>query len=203
MVTCQVNGVMLGTERFGDRSAPLILCVGGPTMPQSSPAGSALTLVGTRPVAPGPADHDLPEHDEATMRRLSQRPLPDWSDREAVADYAATGAEILGNDSAVARSIAARIWDRTPGTRPEVHMVNQLGFVFSELDCRPRWRQRLPDLALPTLVVHGGRDPFFPVGNGRSLAEEIAGAGLLVLEGASTAIPPADRGRVAAAMLGL
>src|SRR5699024_12594542 len=41
MVTCQVNGVMLGTERFGDRSAPLILCVGGPTMPQSSPAGSA------------------------------------------------------------------------------------------------------------------------------------------------------------------
>jgi pimeloyl-ACP methyl ester carboxylesterase len=137
------------------------------------------------------------------MRRLSQRPLPDWSDREAVADYAATGAEILGNDSAVARSIAARIWDRTPGTRPEVHMANQLGFVFSELDCRPRWRQRLPDLALPTLAVHGGRDPFFPVGNGRSLAEKIAGAGLLVLEGASTAIPPADRGRVAAAMLGL
>ena len=86
MVTCQVNGVMLGTERFGDRSAPLILCVGGPTMPQSSPAGSALTLVGTRPVAPGPADHDLPEHGEAAMRRLSQRPLPDWSDREAVAD---------------------------------------------------------------------------------------------------------------------
>src|SRR5699024_12249092 len=80
---------------------------------------SALTLVGTRPVAPGPADHDLPEHDEATMRRLSQRPLPDWSDRAAVADYAATGAEILGNDSAVARSTAARIWARTPGTRPE------------------------------------------------------------------------------------
>ena len=46
-------------------------------------------------------------------------------------------------------------------------------------------------LAIPALVVHGRRDPFFPVGNGEALAREIPGARLLVLEQASTAIPDA------------
>jgi hypothetical protein len=38
-------------------------------------------------------------------------------------------------------------------------------------------------------VVHGRRDPFFPVGNGEALAREIPGARLLVLEEAATATP--------------
>ena len=166
-------------------------------------AFSALTLAGTRPVAPGPVDDDLPDHDAATMNRLFSRSMPDWSDRDAVAEYAAGGAEILGDDPAAARAVAERIWDRTPGTLPAVQMANQLGMVFAKLDCKPRWRERLPELALPTLVVHGRRDPFFPVGNGEALAREIPGARLLVLERASTAIPDAAAAEVAAAMLAL
>lgn len=166
-------------------------------------AFSALTLVGTRPVAPGPVDADLPDHDKATMARLFSRRKPDWSDRSAVAEYAAGGADILGDDPAAASSLAARVWDRTPGAQPAVHMANQLGMTFSRLDCRPRWRERLADLALPALVVHGRRDPFFPVGNGEALAREIPGARLLVLEDASRAIPDAASAEVAAAMLSL
>jgi pimeloyl-ACP methyl ester carboxylesterase len=166
-------------------------------------AFAALTLAGTRPVAPGPADDDLPEHDAATMSRLFARSMPDWSDRAAVAEFAAGGAEILGNDPAVARATAERIWDRTPGTESAVQTANQLGMVFAKLDCTPRWRERLSELAIPTLVVHGRRDPFFPVGNGEALAREIPGARLLVLERASTAIPDAAAGDVAAAMLAL
>jgi len=56
---------------------------------------------------------------------------------------------------------------------------------------------------MPTLVVHGRRDPFFPVGNGEALAREIPGARVLVLERAATAIPDAVAGEVAAAMLAL
>lgn len=164
-------------------------------------AFSALTLVGTRAVAPGPADDDLPDHDQATMNRLFGHPMPDWSDREAVADFAAAGAEILGDDPVAARAIAARIWDRTPSTAPAVQMANQLGMVFSRLDCAPRWRERLPEIKLPTLVVHGRRDPFFPVSNAEALAREIPGARLLVLEEAATAIPDAAAGEIAEAML--
>ena len=166
-------------------------------------AFSALTLAGTRPVAPGPVDDDLPDHDAATMDRLFSRSMPDWSDRDAVTEYAAAGAEILGDDPAAARAVAGRIWDRTPGTLPAVHMANQLGMVFARLDCKPRWRERLAELAMPALVVHGRRDPFFPVGNGEALAREIPGARLLVLERASRAIPDAAAGEVATAMLDL
>jgi pimeloyl-ACP methyl ester carboxylesterase len=166
-------------------------------------AFSALTLVGTRPVAPGPAEEDLPEHDAATMARRFALPMPDWSDRNAVADYAAAGAEILGNNPTEARATAERIFDRTPGTDSAVQMANQMGMVFSKLDCKPRWRERLPEIAMPTLLVHGRRDTFFPVGNGEALAREIPGARLLVIEEASTAIPETAADQIAEAMLAL
>lgn len=275
----EVNGVRLGVEHFGEQDAPLVLCVGGPTMLSwpdelcetlarggrhvarfdlrdsgKSTAGdpkkptyslrdlasdaaalagvldsrpaqaagigisgmvaqvavldhpeafSALTLVGTRPVAPGPVDADLPDHDKTTMGRAFARKSPDWNDRDAVVRHMAQGAEILGNDPEAAGRLAGRIWDRTPGTSPEEHMANQLGMVFSRLDCTPRWRERLGELGLPTLVVHGLQDPFFPVGNGEALTREIPGARLLVLEDASTAIPTTDFDLVANAMLEL
>jgi pimeloyl-ACP methyl ester carboxylesterase len=166
-------------------------------------AFSALTLIGTRAVAPGPADDDLPDHDGATMGRMFSLPAPDWSDRAAVADHAAAYAEVLGNDPAAGAETAARIFDRTPSDDPAVRQANQLGLVFSRLDCKPRWRERLPELALPTLVAHGRADPFFPVGNGEALAREIPGARLLVLDQMSTAIPEGVTGELAQAMLAL
>jgi pimeloyl-ACP methyl ester carboxylesterase len=137
------------------------------------------------------------------MKRLFTRPMPDWTDREAVAEFAAVRAEILGNDPVAARAIAARIWDRTPGTAPPAQMANQLGMVFAKLNCKPRWRERLPEIEVPTLVVHGRRDRFFPVGNGEAIAREIPGARLLVLKDAATAIPDAAVGEVTEAMLTL
>jgi pimeloyl-ACP methyl ester carboxylesterase len=82
-------------------------------------------------------------------------------------------------------------------------MANQMAMVFSKLDCQSRWRERLPELAIPTLVIHGRRNPFFPVGNGDALAREIPDARLLVLDRAATAIPDAIAGEVAAAMIEL
>ncbi len=166
-------------------------------------AFSALTLVSTRPVAPGPVDDDLPDHDAARMDALFSRPIPDWTDRAAVAAFVAEGAEPLGNDPEQSRATAARIWDRTPSGEPSVHQANQLGMVFGRLDCTPRWRERLPELTLPTLVVHGAADPFFPVGNGEVLAAEIPDARLLVLDDMGSALRDAAADKVAAAMLTL
>ncbi|WP_410873441.1 alpha/beta fold hydrolase [Nocardia sp. A7] len=164
---------------------------------------NALTLVGTRPVAPGPVDEDLPDHDPAVMGALFSRPQPDWTDRDAVAAFAAEGAELMGNDPEQERATAARIWDRTPSSDPAVHQANQLGMVFSRIDCTPRWRERLGEVDLPTLVVHGRADPFFPVGNGEALAAEIPAARLLVLDNMGTALRHTAADQVAAAMLAL
>jgi pimeloyl-ACP methyl ester carboxylesterase len=73
--------------------------------------------------------------------------------------------------------------------------------VFSRIDCAPRWRDRLGGLDVPTLVVHGRADPFFPVGNGEALAAEIPRARLLVLDDMGTALRHAAADQVAAAML--
>jgi pimeloyl-ACP methyl ester carboxylesterase len=137
------------------------------------------------------------------MGRLFTRPMPDWTDREAVTEFVAAGAEILGDDPVAAGVIGGRVWDRTPGTTPSAQMANQLAMVFSTLDCTPRWRERLPEIEVPTLVVHGRRDRFFPVGNGEAIAREIPGARLLVLEDAATRIPDAAVGEVTEAMLTL
>ncbi|MGX7829728.1 alpha/beta fold hydrolase [Actinokineospora sp. 24-640] len=83
------------------------------------------------------------------------------------------------------------------------YTLRDLAADAAALDCTPRWRERLPELALPTLVVHGRHDPFFPVGNGKALAREIPGARLLVLDHAATAIPDTAADEVATAMLAL
>lgn len=170
-------------REFDDRPAHLAgIGVGGMVAQVAAldhpEAFSALTLAGTRPIAPGPVDDDRPDHDAAPMDRLFSRPMP---------------------DPAAARAVAERTWDRAPGMLPAVQMANQLGLVFDRLDCAPRWREWLAELTMPTLAVHGRRNPFFPVGNGEALAREIPGARLLVLERASTVIPDA----AATAMLDL
>ena len=43
---------------------------------------------------------------------------------------------------------------------------------------------------LPTLVIHGTADPFFPVEHGRSLARRIPGARLIELDGVGHQVPP-------------
>lgn len=166
-------------------------------------AVSALTLVGTRPVAPGPVDDDLPDHDPAMLEALFSLPEPDWSDREAVAAAGAEQARLLGNDPVQARDTAARIWERTLGTDPATHQANQGGTVFARLDCAPRWRERLGELAVPTLVVHGRADPFFPLGNGEAIADAVRGARLLVVDDMGTALPDTAVEVVAEAMLSL
>ena len=166
-------------------------------------AFSALTLASTRPVAPGRVDTDLPDHDAATMKRLFSRAMPDWSNRAAVAEYASGGADILGDDPVAACAIAGRIWDRTPSTEPAVHIANQTGIVFAKLNCKPRWRERLPELSTPTLGCTAATTGSFPSATAKRSQKSIPGAKLLVLEQAATKIPDSAAAEVAAAMLSL
>ena len=145
---------------------------------------SALTLVGTRPVAPGPVDDDLPDHDaevlDARVRAADARLV---RPRGCGGPRRPRAAAILGDDPTAARVAAGRKWDRTPGRKTRrSRWRTSLDLVFAALDCQPRWRERLPELPIPALVVHGRHDRFFPLGNGEALAREIRGARLLVLE---------------------
>jgi pimeloyl-ACP methyl ester carboxylesterase len=45
------------------------------------------------------------------------------------------------------------------------------------------------DITAPTLVVHGDRDPAFPLPHGQALRDAIPGAKLLILQGAGHDLP--------------
>ena len=161
-------------------------------------------LVGTRPVAPGPVDDDLPEHSPAIMAYFGSAPPVDWTDRTSILDGAVAAARVFSGspqfDAAEARAHAAGVLDRC-GPHPASARNGLLSAVFSKLDCTPRWRERLPQITAPTLVVHGAADPFFPVGNAKALAGEIPGATLLVLDGVGAELPSRAHAQVATAVL--
>jgi pimeloyl-ACP methyl ester carboxylesterase len=60
------------------------------------------------------------------------------------------------------------------------------------VDGTPRWRERLGELRVPTLVIHGREDPFLPYPHGVALAREIPGARLITLEHAGHELPRED-----------
>ncbi|MEU7143672.1 alpha/beta hydrolase [Nocardia sp. NPDC046473] len=160
---------------------------------------SALTLINTRPTSPGPADPDLPEHSHRLTEFITNTPAPDWSDRAAVIDYRVEQARIRagtnGFDEQQAREQESRMVDRTTNMASSV-----FNFAYVEAD---RWRERLGELTVPTLVAHGTDDPFFPYGNGQAMAREIPGATLLPLNGIGHELPATTWDQLLAAMLAL
>lgn len=160
---------------------------------------TSLTLISTRPTAPGPADPDLPEHAPQLMASFAAAGQPDWTDRAAVIDHLVAGARRFAGarpfDARAARALAGRTVDRT---RNMASSMNNLAFM----DSGDRWRERLGHLAVPTLVIHGTQDPFFPFGNAEALAEEIPGARLVPLPQAGHELAPDDWDTVVPAILG-
>jgi pimeloyl-ACP methyl ester carboxylesterase len=156
---------------------------------------ASLTLVSSSPAGPG---EDLPGMSEETIAAFSREP-PDWSDRSEVLGYMVHLARVSAShgapfDEAAFRELAARVFDRT--TNIESSFTNH-----NLLDGGEPWRDRLGDLDLPTLVIHGTDDPVLPHEHGVALANEIPGAELLTLEQTGHELPRRTWGVVVPAIL--
>lgn len=159
---------------------------------------ASLTLLSTRPTAHGRADADLPEHSAEVMAFLTTSAPPDWSDRASTVEYLvslerACSAGSRYFDEPAARAVAEHTFDRA------VDMA--ASFNIASTAPGPRWRGRLGKLTMPTLVVHGTEDGFFPYGNAVALAAEIPGARLLPLDGVGHELPRAVWDTVVPAVL--
>lgn len=147
-----------------------------------------LTLVSTSPDGPGgPQTPDLPPMSEALRRALAEpAPAPDWTDREAVIAYflAAehTFAGAIPVDEDRLRRTAGRAFDRSPVPAAASNHWRVAGGAPV--------RDRLGEIAAPTLVLHGTADPLFPYGHAEALAREIPGAVLVPLPGMGHQMPP-------------
>jgi pimeloyl-ACP methyl ester carboxylesterase len=146
---------------------------------------SGLVLMSTRPTGHGPADTDLPEVTDELLATWATATEPDWGNAHEVVEYLVDGERSLAAepfDEPAARAVAGACVRRARQVRSAVvnHPMAEQG---------PRWRERLGRVGVPTLVLHGDRDPLFPVGNAVALTQEIHGAHLAVLPGVGHELP--------------
>ena len=146
---------------------------------------ASLTLIST---TAGPGDPDLPPASEGLQAHFAKADRPDWSDQAAVIDYIVEdyrpyAARSHPFDATAVRNLAERVVDRTINI--ESSMTNH-GLLE---DGAGRWRERLGELSMPTLVIHGDEDPLFPLAHGRALAMEIPNARLVVMEQTGHELP--------------
>jgi pimeloyl-ACP methyl ester carboxylesterase len=173
-------------DTFGLASAHLVGMSAGAAIAQlvaldNPDRVASLTLASSTPGIPGHETPDLPAISEELEAVFTHEPTePDWADRAAVIDYLVEAerpyaARSRPFDEAAMRDLAGRVFDRSANIA--ANLTNP--FI---VDAGDPWRQRLGQVAAPTLVVHGTEDPLFPYGHAVALAKEIPGAELLALE---------------------
>lgn len=143
---------------------------------------AALTLVSSTPGSDGlpGMSQEMREFFDGGTRE------PDWADRDAVVAHLAELERPFqrgGYDEDLERVIAERTVDRSRDLRASTTNPYLV-------DPGPPWRDRLGEIAAPTLVVHGADDPVFPLPHGEALAREIPHAELLVIPDAGHGVPP-------------
>ncbi|MEV8377612.1 alpha/beta fold hydrolase [Kribbella sp. NPDC056861] len=143
---------------------------------------ASVTFIATTHGGPGLP----PPTDKIRASFAEEAPPTDWSDPEAALDalikddrlYAGT----LPYDETARREVYAKALARTPNPATMAnHWLVEGG--ESILD-------RLGEIAVPALVLHGTEDPMFPPAHGEALANAVPGARLVLLEGAGHELPP-------------
>ncbi|MEC3976901.1 alpha/beta fold hydrolase [Amycolatopsis sp. H20-H5] len=141
---------------------------------------ASLTFVSTTP-----GGGDLPPMSDEFMEYTSQNPDP--SDSKAVVDFITGLMKVYSGGSpyydekamrAIAEADVARA-DNIASTLTNHFVINFDG---------PE-KGGLGDITAPTLVVHGEKDPVFPLPHGEALRDRIPGAELLIMEKAGHEVP--------------
>jgi pimeloyl-ACP methyl ester carboxylesterase len=144
----------------------------------------SLVLISTSRAVPGGGP--LPGPAERFSRFAAD---VDWSDADSVVEYLVAYSRMLAGaarpfDEAAVRELARRDVERAR----DVSAAQNHGALADG----QRLRGPLRAITAPTLVIHGGDDPMFPLAHGEALAEEIPGARLLVLPAAGHGVERAD-----------
>lgn len=143
---------------------------------------ASICLISSTPGGPGHDANDLPSAtEEITAIFNDPNPSqPDWKNKEEVVNYLIEAERPFGGsifDEEFTRRIASDTYDQMSEL-----VATQVTNPFM-IDAGDPWRDKLAKITVPTLVVHGSEDPFFPVEHGKALAQEIPNARLLIVDG--------------------
>jgi pimeloyl-ACP methyl ester carboxylesterase len=155
----------------------------------------SLTLISTSPAVP--VQRELPPP-TAQFGAFAATGRVDWSDAESVIEYLVDYTSMLAGGERPFDEAAARDLVRRDAERARDLAALQNHDLIAGEGAR---HAALSSIAAPTLVIHGGADPLFPIGHGEALAQEIPGARLLRLQGAGHGLDRQDWDAVVAAIL--
>jgi pimeloyl-ACP methyl ester carboxylesterase len=146
----------------------------------------SLVLISSSPATAG--DRGLPPPTDEFGAFVSTAEV-DWSDRNSVIEYLVGYSRLLAGgrrpfDDAAMRELVTR----------DVERARDFGAVQNHdlLAGGEASTKALSSIKVPTLVIHGGADPMFPIEHGQALAAEIPGARLLPLEDGGHGVDRAD-----------
>ena len=131
---------------------PVMTTSGAPNLPQAEPA--AMEALTSQP--PSQNREDILPHGLKTQRAIGSHP------------------DIRDTDEVLLERIG-RSFDRA--YRP-MGVARQYGAVLAQ----PRWHDRLSEINVPTMVIHGKEDPLIPIACGEDIAARITGAKMIGID---------------------
>ena len=146
----------------------------------------SLTAISSSPF--GVDTSRLPRSSEAYRQHLATAEHVDWSDREQVIAYSLAESRLIAGTAHpfaedATRAFYERDYDRSGG------YSTLANFEWRGGDA---WRGRLHEMNAPLLVIHGTADPVYPIAHGVALADAVAGAKLVRLDGGGHELHRAD-----------
>jgi pimeloyl-ACP methyl ester carboxylesterase len=134
----------------------------------------------------------------AELGRFLARTEVDRSDPASVIEYLVEYSRVLAGGKRPFDEAAIRDLARRDAARARDFAAAQNHEAIADDGCD---RGPLSSIAAPTLVIHGTADPLFPLAHGETLAQQIPGARLMVLEAAGHGVDRADWGAFVDAIL--
>jgi pimeloyl-ACP methyl ester carboxylesterase len=146
-----------------------------------------LTLIASERL--GRADPELPAIDPSVTEYHARAAELDWSDREAVVSYQVGAWRLISGsahafDEPAIRAMSGADFDRTPNLLTT--------FNHAALGDAVGWVDRLDEIAVPALVIHGTEDLVLPYAHAQALESALPTATLLTLEGTGHELHRAD-----------
>src|SRR5215207_729549 len=137
----------------------------------------SLTAISSSPF--GVDTSRLPPSSDAYQEHLAAAENVDWSNRAQVIAYSLAESRLIAGTAHpfaedATRAFYERDYDRSGGYSTLANFEWRGG---------DKWRGRLHEMNAPLLVIHGTADPVYPIEHGVALADAVAGAKLVRLDG--------------------
>lgn len=156
----------------------------------------SLTVISSSPI--GMDTSHLPGTTAAYSEHSAGGAKVDWSNHDQAVDFIVRDARAIAGtahpfDEARVKAFVEQDYARSGGFESATNH-----FLLKGGDA---WKGRLREMTAPLLVIHGTADPIFPVEHGEALAEAVAGAKIVRIEGGGHELHPDDWTVISAAIV--